>query len=100
MKTLEDLKRQRPVNREKINAIKEQLYAEVRAHQLKEIRKAQQKTQVELAESLHVSQNRISRLEKGDINRAQVETIRKYVESLGGTLNIEAQFGDTTYKIA
>jgi len=39
-------------------------------------------SQVELAERLNVSQNRVSRIEHGDIERAQLDTLRKYVEAV------------------
>ena len=47
-----------------------------------------------------VSQNRVSRIEHGDIERAQVDTLRKYVEALGGTLHVEVEYGDERIQIA
>ncbi|UKA60530.1 helix-turn-helix domain-containing protein [Arthrobacter sp. FW306-2-2C-D06B] len=42
-----------------------------------ELREASDLTQVELAARLHVSQNRVSRIEHGDMDRAaQVDTLR------------------------
>lgn len=57
-------------------------------------------TQVELAAELDVSQNRVSRIERGDINKTQVDTLRGYVEALGGKLRLEVQVGDDTFQIA
>ena len=73
---------------------------EVRAYRLRELREVSELTQVELAELLQVSQNRISRLERGDIDRAQVDTLRKYVEALGGRLRVEVELGDERIRIA
>jgi Asp-tRNA(Asn)/Glu-tRNA(Gln) amidotransferase A subunit family amidase len=39
-------------------------------------------------------------IERGDIDLAKIETVRHYVEALGGQLTVEAQFGDTRYVIA
>ena len=73
---------------------------EVRAYRLRELREASELTQVELAGRLHVSQNRVSRIEHGDIDRAQVDTLRKYVEALGGRLRVEVKLGDERIQIA
>lgn len=99
-KTLDDLLRQRPVDREAVEAHKKRMVDEVRAYRLRELREASSLTQVELASRLHVSQNRVSRIEHGDIERAQVDTLRKYVEAVGGTLRIEVEYGDERIQIA
>lgn len=99
-KTLEDLLQQRPVDRKGVEAHKQRLLEEVRAYRLRELREASSLTQVELAARLHVSQNRVSRIEHGDIERAQVDTLRRYVEALGGTLRVEVEYGDERIQIA
>lgn len=99
-KTLDDLLHQRPVDREAVDAHKKRMIDEVRAYRLRELREASSLTQVELASRLHVSQNRVSRIEHGDIERAQVDTLRKYVEAVGGTLRIEVEYGGERIQIA
>ncbi len=98
--TLSDLLRERPVNREAVDAHKKRMIEEVRAYRLRELREALSLTQVQLASRLQVSQNRVSRFEQGDIERAQVDTLRKYVEALGGTLRVEIEYGDERIQIA
>ncbi len=98
--TLSDLLCERPVNRQAVDAHKKRMIEEVRAYRLRELREALSLTQVQLASRLHVSQNRVSRLEQGDIERAQVGTLRKYVEALGGTLRVEIEYGDERIQIA
>ena len=39
-----------------------------------------------------VSQARISKIERGDISRNEVDTLRAYVTALGGRLEIVADF--------
>jgi len=73
------------------------MLAEIRLRQLRE---ALDVTQVELAELLQVSQNRVSRIENGDIERSQVDTLRRYVEALGGTLHVEVEYGGERIAIA
>ena len=99
-KSMEELLAERPVDRAAVNAHKKRMVDEVRAYRLRELREASELTQVELAGRLHVSQNRVSRIEHGDIDRAQVDTLRKYVEALGGQLRVEVELGDERIQIA
>jgi predicted transcriptional regulator len=99
-KSLSEAVAERPVNRSAVDEHKKRMLEEVRAHRLRELREALNLTQVELAGRLQVSQNRVSRIEHGDIDRAQVDTLRRYVEAVGGELRVEAQFGDERIQIA
>ena len=96
-RTLEEQLKRRPVDEARVSVIESELRQAVRAARLKEIRSAYAITQTTLAEQLHVSQNRVSRIERGDIDRTQVETLRRYIEALGGELTIEATFGTERY---
>lgn len=97
---IEEMLAKRPVDRAAVEASKKRMLDEVRAYRLRELREASDLTQVELAGRLHVSQNRVSRIEHGDIDRAQVDTLRKYVEAVGGRLRIEVELGDERIQIA
>jgi len=97
---LSELLKERPVNRKNVDAHKKRMLEEVRSYRLRELRKASDLTQVELAERLQVSQNRVSRIEHGDIERAHVDTLRKYVEAIGGELHVEVSIGDERFVIA
>jgi predicted XRE-type DNA-binding protein len=44
-----------------------------------------------------VTQARVSRIEKGQLERSEVDTLEAYVHALGGKLKIVADFGDETY---
>jgi DNA-binding XRE family transcriptional regulator len=68
------------------------LERKIRSYKLKEVRRASGITQVELAKRLNVSQNRISRLERGELTRMQLDTLTHYIEALGGVLHVEAEF--------
>lgn len=57
---------------------------------LKAVRQAVEKTQVDLAQALGVRQDTISRLEhRSDM---LLSTLRRYVEGMGGKLELVAQF--------
>ena len=57
---------------------------------LKDLRQAMQKTQVDLAAALHIGQDSVSRLEKR--SDMLLSTLRGYIESMGGRLEIVARF--------
>ncbi|MEU7935917.1 XRE family transcriptional regulator [Microbispora bryophytorum] len=78
----------------------DRLAAEVRAHRLAEIRQEQDLTQRDVAALMGVSAPRVSAIEHGEIDRAEVSTLRSYVEALGGRLRVVADFGDTEYTLA
>jgi transcriptional regulator with XRE-family HTH domain len=98
--TLEDQLRERPIDPEELAAMVAELRQQVRAARLREVREAQGMTQVQVAGELHVAQNRVSQIERGDLDRSRIETVRRYVEALGGELTVEASFGDARYVIA
>ncbi|PAZ13452.1 transcriptional regulator [Streptomyces sp. SA15] len=85
---------------EEKQAAKEQLLAEVRAYKLAEIRREQELTQRDIADSMGVSTPRISAIEHGEIDRTEVATLRAYVRALGGELRVVADFGDAAYTVA
>jgi hypothetical protein len=59
------------------------------------LRDAVGKTQVDIAKQSQIDQADISRLEsRSDFEDCQVATLRRYVEALGGSLELVAQFGD------
>ncbi|GHH72532.1 putative antitoxin HigA3 [Streptosporangium violaceochromogenes] len=71
---------------------REQLRAELRGAQLAEIRKRLGVSQA------RVSQARVSQIEHGQIGG--LDTLRSYVTALDGTLDVVADFGDHTVKVA
>lgn len=78
----------------RVAAARARQLAEVRAHRLAELRASLGMTQVAVAERLRVSQSRVSRIERGAIDHTQLETLRAYLEALGGELEVSARFGD------
>lgn len=100
MTTLDDMLSERPVDRTRVDAHKQRMLDEVRAYHLREIREAASLTQTDVAERLKVSQNRVSRIEHGDLEHTQVDTLRRYVEALGGSLLVEAEINGRRVQIA
>ena len=65
---------------------------------LEELRKARSRSQEEVAGTLAVGQPAVAKLEKRTDMR--VSNLRRYVEALGGTLEITAHFAETSVVIA
>lgn len=62
---------------------------------LRTLRDAAGKTQVDVAKLSQIDQADISRLEsRTHFEDCQVATLRRYVEALGGSLELVAKFGD------
>jgi len=99
-KSFRELQAELPVDRDAVDAIEREMLAEVRAYRLRELREQAAMTQVQLADALDVSQNRVSRIEHGDIGRTQVDTLRRYVEAFGGTLHIEVALDGDRFTLA
>lgn len=73
--------------------------AKIKGYELRQARKACRMTQKEVAAKMGVSQKRISDLENGSIEVMQVETLRRYIASLGGTLEIRAKLPDVSFEL-
>ncbi|MFE2171152.1 helix-turn-helix domain-containing protein [Streptomyces sp. NPDC059447] len=86
-----------PAEKAEIDQGAAEMIAVVRAHRLAEVRKRQHTTQVQVAQAMGVTQARVSRIENGELERSEVETLAAYVRALGGKLKIVAEFGDEQY---
>ena len=86
-----------PAEHAEIAAKSRELIGQARAYRLAEVRRRQKATQTDIARAMGVSQARVSRIEKGQLARSEVDTLAAYVNALGGQLKIVADFGDETY---
>jgi DNA-binding XRE family transcriptional regulator len=93
--TVQELADRLGVPWESVQAHSRKLDGVIAGYQLRELREANNVTQRELAQRIGVSQNRISKIEKGDFHKTQLRTVQKYIEALGGSVSINATFGDT-----
>lgn len=85
------MKQLSPERRERVLEMAQKLIAEERS--LREIRKAREYSQVTLSEILGMNQGDLSKFERR--TDAYLSTIRRYVEAMGGTLELIATFPDT-----
>ncbi len=100
MMTLDELKAKRQPDREAVEAHKQRMLAQTRAYRLRELREENAMTQAQLAQKLEVNQARVSSIERGNLAQTQVSTLQRYVAALGGKLQLVAQFGDESVRIA
>ncbi|GAB3723300.1 helix-turn-helix transcriptional regulator [Nocardiopsis nanhaiensis] len=63
--SLQDMLNERSVDHEAVDAHKRRMVEDVLVHRLRELREEAALTQVDLAERLNVSQNRVSSIERG-----------------------------------
>jgi hypothetical protein len=83
----EDLKKRRHTP-EQIEKIRADAKKEVAEYTLRQLREASGKTQMEMAALTEMAQSELSRFESRDDRK--VSTLRRYVEALGGELEITA----------
>jgi DNA-binding XRE family transcriptional regulator len=67
------------------------------AHRLAEIRKHRRVTQQDLAEALGVSQSRVSQIERQSVDDTVLSTLAAYVEALGASILVIADFGEEQF---
>jgi len=66
----------------------------VRAYRLTELRKEAGLNQNDLAKKLGVSQSRVSRIERGELEHTEIATLRAFTQALGAELEISVKLGD------
>ena len=88
------LERQRSIRQRVKQGVAE---LEVLEMNLQELRKAVGKTQEELAEVLDLSQGELSQAERREDHL--LSTLRRYVEALGGELEVVAHVGDKRVRL-
>lgn len=81
----------RGITEEQMEVARDRTRAYIESDVLRTARTEGGMTQVELAKTMGVSQNRISRMENGDMAAMSLDTIRRYIEALGGTLSLIAE---------
>ncbi|MFE9422551.1 helix-turn-helix domain-containing protein [Kitasatospora sp. NPDC006697] len=67
---------------------------------LKDLRKAQGRTQADVARALGVSQARVSQIENRDPASMELDTIRAYAAALGGLVAVTISIGTESVKVA
>jgi DNA-binding XRE family transcriptional regulator len=82
-----------PGDRREVEAGAERIVAANRAYRLAEMRRRLGLTQAEVADRMHVRQERVSAIERAKVDASELRTLAAYVKALGGRLEIIADFG-------
>jgi predicted XRE-type DNA-binding protein len=77
--------------------VEERVHQAIKEMALDELRTAREFTQAELSEVLRVDQGSISKLERR--TDMYIRTLRRYIEAMGGSLQIRAVFPDGEVQI-
>jgi predicted transcriptional regulator len=85
------------LDRAAIARAKDRARAQIEEMTLSELRRGFNLTQVDAARSADMTQSELSRLEARSDHR--ISTLRRYVEALGGRLEIAAVFGGRRVKL-
>jgi DNA-binding XRE family transcriptional regulator len=100
LSTIEDVLKLRPISAERMNKARAEGAAFEFGFKLKEMRRSRELSQVEVAKILGVSQNRVSQIERGKLDKTLIGTLMRYVEALGGVLTVSAKIGDENLLLA
>jgi len=80
---------------EAVSEARQRNQAYIDGHRLAERRKALGLTQAEVAERMGLTKSRVSQIERGEVST--IEAVARYVEAIGGQIQISAIFGDDHY---
>ena len=101
-KTLSGMQSWKSVERERLDAaaiarVARRARAQIEELTLQELRRGLSMTQVDVAKTAEMTQSELSRLESRGDHR--ISTLRRYVEALGGELEVAAIFGGRRVKL-
>lgn len=87
------------VPQELIDHARAQMEAEITGYELAQLRKELGVTQTQLAQHMGVSQARVSEIERGNLAHTELNTVRNYIEALGGRVRVIADMGSRSVDI-
>jgi predicted XRE-type DNA-binding protein len=96
---LDKLIRDKGLSADSVEQLKQKLTKQQSLFALRQLRSLTAMTQVQLAQSLGVTQNRISKLERYELGRLELQTIRSYIDALGGELSLVVELDGVQHKI-
>lgn len=88
-----------PVNEKRVAKYMKMMQAAIDGIKLAELRQVRRLTQNEMAKKLKIDQSNVSRIERGKFDAVEIRTLRKYVEALGGELEIRVTIDDVSQRL-
>ena len=97
--SFEELKKSWNLDEKRLRKGVRQLLAVVDGVKLAELRQVKRLTQSQMAKKLKIDQSNVSRIERGKFDAVEIRTLRKYVEALGGELEIRVNIDDVSQRL-
>ena len=97
--SFEELKKSWNLDEKRLRKGVRQLLAVVDGVKLAELRQVKRLTQSQMAKKLKIDQSNVSRIERGKFDAVEIRTLRKYVEALGGELEIRVTIDDVSQRL-
>ena len=88
-----------PVNEKRVAKYAKMMQAAMDGVKLSELRQLRKFTQAQIAKKLKIDQSNISRIERGRFDSIEIRTLRKYVEALGGELEIRVNIDKMSQRL-
>ncbi|MGA1279232.1 MAG: XRE family transcriptional regulator [Candidatus Nanopelagicaceae bacterium] len=77
----------------------QKILAKLDGVKLAELRQVKRLTQAQMAKKLKIDQSNVSRIERGSFDPIEIRTLRRYVEALGGELEIRVKIDETSQRL-
>ena len=97
--TLDELEKKRNHDPKKIAKQAKRMQALLDGVKLSELRQSRRFTQSQMAKKLKIDQSNVSRIERGNFDAVEIRTLRRYVEALGGELEIRVRIDDVSQRL-
>lgn len=97
--TLGDLEKKWNLDPKRIAKQSKRVQALLDGVRLSELRQVRRLTQNQIAKRLKIDQSNVSRIERGKFDAVEIRTLRKYVEALGGELEIRVTIDDVSQRL-
>jgi transcriptional regulator with XRE-family HTH domain len=97
--SFQELKKSWNLDEKRLRKGVRQLLAVVDGVKLAELRQVKRLTQSQMAKKLKIDQSNVSRIERGKFDAVEIRTLRKYVEALGGELEIRVTIDDVSQRL-
>ena len=97
--TLDELEKKWNLDPKRIAKQAKRLQAVLDGVRLSELRQVKQLTQLQMAKRLKIDQSNVSRIERGRFDSIEIRTLRKYIEALGGELDIRVKIDDVSQRL-
>lgn len=97
--TLDELEKKWNLDPKRIAKQAKRLQAVLDGVRLSELRQVKQLTQLQMAKRLKIDQSNVSRIERGRFDSIEIRTLRKYIEALGGELEIRVKIDDVSQRL-